>query len=170
VEKDCKLDRTSLLKSGGVLPISVCLETGKLTNGPSLRRRSLALVGVGMDAVLRSVRHTANALSRSLAHLKKREISEKKWAEAKRWAAGQVTGRKYTSCRPSKRPDKTVADSSKRLASRFHLPAEDGSQPNQSAPEVGGEPAHSQTLVVPVQDPDQVLPAPEMPAENLAGR
>jgi hypothetical protein len=54
---------------------------------------------------------------RSLAH-PKREVSEKKWAEAQRWAGFRVTI-KYKL--PSKqRPDRTVAGSSKRLASRFY--------------------------------------------------
>ena len=57
-------------------------------------------------------------LPRSLAHLKQ-EISEEKWAEARRWAAGRATGSIYKL--PSKqRPDGAVAGSSKRLASRFY--------------------------------------------------
>jgi hypothetical protein len=57
-------------------------------------------------------------LPRSLAHVK-REISEKKWAEARRWAGGRVSTKKYRLPR-GQRPDKTVASSSKRLASRFY--------------------------------------------------
>jgi len=57
-------------------------------------------------------------LPRSLAHIK-REISEKKWAEARQWAGGRVTRKKYKM--PAKqKPDGTVAGSSKRLASRFY--------------------------------------------------
>jgi hypothetical protein len=57
-------------------------------------------------------------LPRSLAHLK-REISEKKWAEARQWAGGRITSKKYKM--PCKqRTDKTVAGSSKRHASRFY--------------------------------------------------
>jgi hypothetical protein len=57
-------------------------------------------------------------LPRSLAHLK-REITEKKWAEARQWAGGRITRHKYKM--PSRqRPDRTVAGSSKRLASRFY--------------------------------------------------
>jgi hypothetical protein len=53
-----------------------------------------------------------------LTHFK-REISEKKWAEARRCARGWVTGRKYKL--PSKqRLDGTVSGSAKRLASRFY--------------------------------------------------
>jgi hypothetical protein len=39
-------------------------------------------------------RRWAMHLPRSLAHLK-REISERKWVEARRWAARRITGRKY---------------------------------------------------------------------------
>jgi len=57
-------------------------------------------------------------LPRSLTHLK-REISEKKWMEARQCAGGQVCGKKYRM--PSRQqPDSTVAGSSKRLASRFY--------------------------------------------------
>jgi len=55
---------------------------------------------------------------RSLAHLK-REISEKKWAEARQWAGGRTSGKKYRMPK-SQRPDGAVAGSSKRLASRFY--------------------------------------------------
>ena len=57
-------------------------------------------------------------LPRSLAHLK-REISEKKWGEARCWAASRVTTKKYRLPR-EQRPDKTEAGSSKMLASRFY--------------------------------------------------
>jgi hypothetical protein len=53
-----------------------------------------------------------------LAHLK-REISGKKWTEARRWAGGQLTTNKYRLPR-EQRSDKTMASSSKRFASRFH--------------------------------------------------
>jgi len=57
-------------------------------------------------------------LPRSLANLK-REISEKKWVEARQWAGGRTSKKKH---RPptSQRPDGTVAGSTKRLASRFY--------------------------------------------------
>jgi ribonuclease HI len=64
------------------------------------------------------LRHGAEQLPRSLAHLK-REISEKKWAEARQWAGGRITRNKYKMPR-QQRPDKTVAGSSKRHASRFY--------------------------------------------------
>jgi len=58
-------------------------------------------------------------LPRSLAHLK-REISEKKWVEARQWAGGWIS-RKYR--KPGRqKPDGTVAGSSKRLAPRFYQP------------------------------------------------
>jgi hypothetical protein len=57
-------------------------------------------------------------LPRSLAHLK-REISEKKWGEARQWAGSRTTRKKYKL--PAKRKlDGTVAGSSKRHALRFY--------------------------------------------------
>jgi hypothetical protein len=47
----------------------------------------------------------------------KREISEKKWPEARRWAEGRITGRKY---KLPQRVEKIVAGSPKRLAARFY--------------------------------------------------
>ena len=59
----------------------------------------------------------AMPLRRSLTHLKQ-EITEKKWAEARQWAGGRTSSKKY---RPkSQRPDGTVAGSSKRLALRSY--------------------------------------------------
>ena len=60
----------------------------------------------------------AMSLTRSLANLK-REISEKKWAEARQWAGGQTSKTKYRMSK-SQRPDSTVFGSTKRLASRFY--------------------------------------------------
>jgi len=58
------------------------------------------------------------SLHRFLAHLK-REISEKKRVEARQWTGGRTSKEKYRM--PSrKKPDGTVAGSSKRLASRFY--------------------------------------------------
>jgi hypothetical protein len=57
-------------------------------------------------------------LPKSLAYLK-REISEKKWVEARRWTGGQVAAKKYKLPR-EQRLDITAASSSKRLASRFY--------------------------------------------------
>jgi len=57
-------------------------------------------------------------LPRSLANLKQ-EISEKKWVEARRWAGGRTSKKKYR-IPESQNPDGTVANSTKRLASRFY--------------------------------------------------
>jgi len=57
-------------------------------------------------------------LPRSLANLK-REISEKKWAEARQWAGGRTSRKKYR-MPDSQKPDGAVANSTKRLASRFY--------------------------------------------------
>ena len=58
------------------------------------------------------------SLPRSLANLK-REISEKKWVEARQWAGGRISKMKYRMPK-SQRPDGTVAGSTKRLASRYY--------------------------------------------------
>jgi len=57
-------------------------------------------------------------LPRSLANLK-REISEKKWAVARRWAGGRTSKAKYGMAK-SQKPDGAVAGSTKRLASRYY--------------------------------------------------
>jgi ribonuclease HI len=57
-------------------------------------------------------------LPRSLANIK-REIGERKWAEARAWAGGRTSKKKYKMPK-GKRPDGTVAGSSKRLAARFY--------------------------------------------------
>jgi len=62
----------------------------------------------------------AAPLPRSLASLK-REISEKKWVVARQWAGGRTSKIKY--CMPkSQKPDSVVANSTKRLASRYYQP------------------------------------------------
>jgi len=58
-------------------------------------------------------------LPRSLANLK-REISENKWAEARQWAGGRTSKKKYRMPKRQK-PDGAVAGSTKRLASQFYL-------------------------------------------------
>jgi len=55
---------------------------------------------------------------RSLANLK-REISEKKWAEARQWERGRTSKKKYR-MPGSQKPDGALANSTKRLASRFY--------------------------------------------------
>jgi ribonuclease HI len=78
-------------------------------------------------------------LPTSLVHLK-REISEKKWAEARQWAGGQTSREKYKM--PAKqRPDRTVAGSSKRHASR--------SLPHRAIPEMDEKPTHRPVLGCP---------------------
>jgi len=57
-------------------------------------------------------------LPRSLANLK-REISEKRWAEARQWAGGRTSKKKYRMPETQK-PDGAVVNSTKRLASRFY--------------------------------------------------
>jgi len=57
-------------------------------------------------------------LPRSLANLK-REISEKKWTEARQWAGGRTSKTKYR-MPMSQKPDGAVAGSTRRLASRFY--------------------------------------------------
>jgi len=70
------------------------------------------------------------SLPRSLAHLK-REISEKKWEEARQWAGGRTSEKKYRMPK-FRKPDGTVAESSKRLASRFYQPKTDHARIGQS--------------------------------------
>jgi len=55
-------------------------------------------------------------LSRSLANIK-REISEKKWVEARRWACGQVSREKYRMPEGHK-AEGAIGGNTKRLASR----------------------------------------------------
>jgi len=57
-------------------------------------------------------------LPRSLANIR-REISEKKWAEAREWAGGRTSKKKYRMPK-SQRPNGTVATSAKKLAARFY--------------------------------------------------
>jgi hypothetical protein len=58
------------------------------------------------------------ARPRSLANIR-REISEKKWAEARQWAGGRTSKKKYKMPK-SQKPNGTVAGSTKRLAARFY--------------------------------------------------
>jgi len=57
-------------------------------------------------------------VTRSLANLK-REISEEKWMEARRWAGGRTSKKKYK-MPESHKPDGAVAESTMRLASRYY--------------------------------------------------
>jgi len=65
----------------------------------------------------RGVQHRV-PLPRSLANLK-REVSEKKWAEARKWAGSRTSKAKYRLLKTQKL-DGTVAGSTKRIASRFY--------------------------------------------------
>jgi len=101
-------------------------------------------------------------LPRSLAHLK-REITEKKWAEAQRWAGGRTSKQRYRMPNRQK-PDGVVAG----LASRFYQ-IETGQCLHWE------EPPHCPVLVVPVSDADsksplQGVPRAEAPAEDPVGR
>jgi hypothetical protein len=70
----------------------------------------------GVERLMRGARPMP--LPRSLAHLK-REITEKKWEEARCWVGSRVSGNKYRMPK-EQRPDQTVAGSTKRAASRFY--------------------------------------------------
>jgi len=72
----------------------------------------------GMEGWTYSDQPEESPLPRSLANIR-REISEKKWMEARQWAGGRISRKKYKMPR-SQRPDGTVAGSTKRLASRFY--------------------------------------------------
>jgi len=52
-------------------------------------------------------------------YLDRRGISEKKWVEARRWAGGRTSKKKYKMLK-SHRPDDAVAGSTKRLPSRYY--------------------------------------------------
>jgi len=74
----------------------------------------------GLEWLTNSDRPEARSmpLPRSLANIK-REIAEKKWAEARKSAGGRTSKKKYK-MPESQRPDGAVAGSTKRLASRFY--------------------------------------------------
>jgi len=57
-------------------------------------------------------------LPRALANIR-REISEKKWEEALKWAGERTNGKKYRMPK-TQRPNEGVARSPKQLAGRFH--------------------------------------------------
>ena len=70
----------------------------------------------GVAGLLGSSEAREMTLPRSLAHLK-REITEKKCEEARKWAGSRTSGQKYRTPK-SRRPDGKIAGSTKRLASR----------------------------------------------------
>ena len=57
-------------------------------------------------------------LPRSLTNIK-REISEKKWEESRKWAEERIKGKKYRMSETQQR-NRAVAKSPKRLTGRFH--------------------------------------------------
>jgi hypothetical protein len=126
---------------------------GRPTSGPSSQRKNRTPAGwSGYGSPIG--RESGRCRSPDpLAHLN-REISEKKWAEARRWVGGRVSGKKYNL--PNKqRPDGTVAGSSKRLASRFcQLKTGHCLTGPLASTWSGRGTAHRQVLVVPVQNPD----------------
>jgi len=91
---------------------------------PYLRRKHGENGGFGGTRNLRrgaaagGGRGSKSGLPRSLANLK-REISEKKWAEARQRAGGRTSKAKYRMPK-SQKPDGAVAGRTKRLASRFY--------------------------------------------------
>jgi len=95
----------------------------------------------------------AMPLPRSLTHLK-REIAKKKWAEARQWAGGGTSRKKYWM--PSRQNlDSTVAGSSKRLASRFcQLKTGHCSTVQYLQATADEGPPYRPVLVVPVSDAD----------------
>ena len=72
----------------------------------------------GAEWLSYSDRKEVRTYPRSLANLK-REISGKKWAEARQWAGGRTSRKKYR-IPESHKPDGAVARSTKRLALRYY--------------------------------------------------
>jgi len=111
-------------------------------------------------------------LLRSLAHVK-REISKKKWAEARQWAGGRDSRKMYKMLTMQK-PDGTVACSSSLQEERLEvLPAEARSPPHRAVLTLDEESAHWSVLVsLPDTDtgpPLQGVPRVEAPEEYLVG-
>ena len=127
--------------------------------------------GVELLSYLGRVEARANPLPRSLAHLK-REISEKKWAEARQWAGGRTTKNKYRMPK-SQRPDGTVSGSTKRLASRFYQVKTGTAFPGSTSTGQGAGPPHVLVVRIPGSDSKaflQGLSGVEGPARNSVGR
>ena len=113
----------------------------------------------------------AMPLPRSLANLK-REISEKKWAEAREWAVGRTSKTKYRMPKCQK-PDGAVAGSTKRLASWVYQIKTGHCL--RAVLQLDKESAHHAMLVVPVPESDARAPLQgvsgvEGPAEDPVGR
>jgi hypothetical protein len=103
--------RTSSSKSGGIRPTKELLGMRRPTSGRSLQPKNRTLTYVDKYG------RRPMPLPRSLANIK-REISEKKWTEARRWFEGRITT-KYK-IPVEQRPNRVVAGCSKRLAGRFY--------------------------------------------------
>jgi len=97
----------------------------------------------------------AMPLPRSLANIR-REISEKKWVEARQWAGGRTSKTKYRMPK-SQRPDGTAARSTKRLTSQFYQ-VKTGHWPYRAVPPLDEERGHPAELVVPVPHSDSGAP------------
>jgi len=103
----------SLSRSGGAQPTKGTQEMRRPTNGLSSQRKSQAPAGWGWRRCSDRAQARAMPFPRSLAHLK-REISDRNPSIG--W--GRASSKKHRM--PSRhKPDGMVADSSKRLASRF---------------------------------------------------
>ena len=112
----------------------------------------------------------AMPLPHSLANLK-REMSEKKWAEARQWAGGR-TSKKKSKLPKSQRPDGTVAGSTKRIPTV--LPDQDGALPDGAVSQLNEKSGDPAMQVVPLPSPDsgaplQGVPGVEGPAEDPVG-
>jgi len=101
-------------------------------------------------------------LPRSLANIK-REISEKKWAEARKWAGGRISKQKYR-MPMSQRPDGRVAGSAKRLAERFYQLKTGHCRTGENLHWTKSRgPADSPVLVVPSAQADERAPLEGVP-------
>ena len=99
------------------------------------------------------------ARPRSLANIK-REISEKKWAEARQWAGSRTSKKKY-SMPMSQKPDGTMVGS--QAAGCQVLPAEDGALPHGRIPALDDSPSDTPVLVVPAPQADEGASLEGMP-------
>jgi len=96
----------------------------------------------------------AMPLPRSLAHLK-REITEKKWEEAREWAGSRTSRQKYRMPK-GLRPDALVADSQE--ACLKGLPAEIGTRAHWAVPALDQSQVLRTVLVVPEPEADEEPP------------
>jgi len=109
------------------------------------------------------------SLLRSLANLK-REISEKKWVEARHWAGGRTCKMKYCMLE-GQRPDDTLAGSTKWPAPRFHQ-VKTGHCLTGQLSWLKNLPPAMQVVLVPALDSGALLRGAsgvEVPTEDLVG-